>query len=128
MLTVEQKIDAERLSRYIIREKLSSIMNDTKWQRLYDSLQVIEGRLDFRRKDLRGSEDQAKTWCGDFYMMIGGWREIEWLDIRGQRGMHDDQQLIIKFVRDAAVAYTLHDDFIRIWGYTRPGITPDFQK
>ena len=55
MLTQDQKKDADRLARYIDREQLVSVMSDTKWQRLFDALKPIQGLLDFRRKDVRGS-------------------------------------------------------------------------
>jgi hypothetical protein len=138
MLTEDQKKDADRLARYIEREQLVSVMNDTKWQRLFGALEPIAGWLDFRRKDVRGSEQASESWCSDFYHMFGGWSGIEWLDIRAQltirRGalvepsIEDKTSLLIRAVRVAGVAFSQHEESIRIWGYLRPGVSPDWVK
>jgi hypothetical protein len=138
MRTEDQKKDADRLARYIEREQLVSVMNDTKWQRLFSALEPIAGCLDFRRKDVRGSEPASESWCGDFYHMLGGWSSIEWLDIRAQltipRGalvepkVEDKTPLLLQAVREAGVAFSGHEESVRIWGYLRPGVSPNWVK
>jgi hypothetical protein len=124
MVTEDQKKDADRLARYIEREQLVSVMNDTKWQRLFNALEPIAGFLDFRRKDVRGSEQESEPWCSDFYLMLGGWANIEWLDITAQR----NTPILIRAVREAGVAFSRSDTCVRIWGYLRPGVSPDWEK
>jgi len=138
MLTEDQKNDAERLARYIEREQLASVMSDTKWQRLFNVLEPIQGLLDFRRKDVRGCDDAPESWCSDFYHMLGGWSSIEWLDIRAVRTIprgalvkpktEDHTPLLIQAVRQAGVPFSRHEECIRIWGYVRPGVSPQWQE
>lgn len=136
MLTEDQKKDAERLARYIEREQLVSVMNDTKWQSLFDALEPIQGLLDFRRKDVRADKRNPESWCSDFYLMFGGWISIEWLDIRAQRTIHrgalvqpkieDNTALLIQSVRRVRVRFSQDPHCIRIWGYLRPGVSLSF--
>jgi hypothetical protein len=84
MLTEDQKKDTDRLARYVEREQLVSLMSDTKWQRLFSSLEPIAGWLDFRRKDVLGSDQASVSWCSDFYHMFEDGSGIEWLDIRAR--------------------------------------------
>ena len=138
LFTERQKKDAERLARYIDRERLVSVMNDTKWQRLFNALQRIEGWLDFRRKDVRESEASSEMWCSDFYMMFGGWTSIEWLDIRAvrvfRRGLllkpqiDDKTERLIEAVKEVGVPFSRHENYIRIWGYLRPGVSPQWER
>ena len=114
----EQKKDAERLARYIEREQLVSVINDTKWQRLFEALEPIQASLDFRRKDVRGNETESERWCDDLYMMIGNSKNIEWLDIRAQQAVshgallqpkvEDNTPLLIQAVRRAGVRFSRH--------------------
>ncbi len=141
MLTEEQKKDAARLARYIEREQLVSVMNDTKWGRLFSALAPIQGWLDFRRKDVRGCDDASRwggdVWCGDFYYSFGGENNIEWIDIRARleirRGalvkptIEDKTPPLIEAVRSAGVPFSRLEDCIRIWGYIRPGISPEWE-
>ena len=136
-MTEEQKIDAERLARCINREQLVSVMNDTKWQRLFNALQPIEGWLDFRRKSVRES-DASESWHTDLYHMMGGWSNIEWLDIRAikaiSRGalvkpkVEDKTATLIEAVKGVGVPFSRHENYIRIWGYLRPGVSPQWER
>lgn len=138
MHTEEQKKDAERLVRYIEREQLVSVMNDTKWQQLFDVLEPIQGWLDFRRKDVRGGEPESESWCSDLYMMLGNWRSIEWLDIRAERTIprgallepkiEDTTALLIQSVKQAGVRFFQQEHCIRVWGYVRPGVSPYWKE
>ena len=138
MLTEEQKKSAERLTRYIERERLVSVMNDTKWRRLLEALAPIQGVLEFRRKEVGQDESQLESWNSDIYYMMAGWRSIEWLDISAQRSfrrgvllapeINDQTSLLLQTVRVADVPFSRQEYGIRIWGYLRPGVTPDWVK
>jgi len=137
-VTEDQRVARSRLKRHIQREGLVSAMNDTKWRRLFDALEPIQGFLDFRRKDVREEEPDADCWCGDLYMMFGGEESIEWLDIRGilsvRRGAllasktEDKAEALVEAVRSAGVAFSTGDGCIRVWGYVRPGTSPDWER
>jgi hypothetical protein len=67
-MTSEQKKDNERLRRYIEREQLYPVMNETKWRETMKAMQSIEGftarRL--RVKCLRDPEPPTTHWHVDF--------------------------------------------------------------
>ena len=138
MLTEEQRKAAERLTRCIERERLVSVMNDTKWRRLFEALQPIQGVLEFRRKEVGQDESQLGSWCDDIYYMLAGWRHIEWLDISARRSfqrgvllapeINDQTSLLLQTVRDAGVPFSRQEHGVRIWGYLRPGATPNWDQ
>jgi len=142
MLTEEQKMDAKRLGRYIEREQLVSVMNDAKWGRLFTALEPIQGWLEFRRKDVRDNDNARRwsgdVWCGDFYYSFGGEANIEWIDIKAAREIRrgalvkpmieDNTPQLIEAVRSAGVPFSRLEDCIRVWGYTRPGVSPDWER
>src|SRR4051812_26171940 len=87
MATLEQTKDLKRLHRYVEREGLTSVMNNTKWRRLFESLERVCG-LSFRRKDVRESPVLERRWDSDIYYAMAGWENIEWLDIRARISRH----------------------------------------
>jgi hypothetical protein len=132
----EQRIDYIRLKRYIEREQLRSVMSDTRWSKAYKALQSIpDFRVRFRVKDVRG-DDPPGDWEGWFPLHVppGPW--IEWLDIdpfkRTYRGaligdlLKDRSAEIENALHTASVPFTRENGAIRIWGYTRPGASPEF--
>ena len=71
----------KKLKSYIEREQVVSVLNDTKWQKLFDSLRATEEYfLEFKRKDL--DENEPDNWASDLYMQFGLWEKIEWIEIR----------------------------------------------
>ena len=138
LITAEQKKDAERLARCINRERLVSVMNDTKWQRLFNALRPIESWLDFRRKSVRESEASSEMWCRGLDHMMLGWSSIEWIDIRAmetiwpgfliQPKIVDKTAKLIEVVKGVGVPYSRHESHIRIWGYLRPGVSPQWER
>lgn len=138
MPTEEQAKDRERLKKYIERERLTCILNNTKWQELYKSLEPIQELLDFKRKDVRESDDKNQRWNGDFYYMFGGWADIEWLQIRAQittpRGallepkVDDRTDDLISAIMKTKVPFSRTEDGVKIWGYVRPGESPEWCK
>jgi Family of unknown function (DUF6678) len=136
METMEQAEDRKRLRKYVETEGLTSVLNNTKWQQLFTRLEGIQGILDFRRRDVRDAPDFAPRWDGDIYHMFGGWDNIEWLDIRAQvtqqRGalvapkVEDHTDALIDAVRSSGVPFTITSDGVRVWGYIRPGASPQW--
>jgi hypothetical protein len=125
-----------KLKRYIERENISSVLNNTKWERLFKELQEIEFTLDFQRKDLDEAEPSPDHWDSDLYHVIGAWEQIEWLNIRAlislpngalvKPEIEDNTQLLIKALRQSGVPYCMNNDGIRIYGYLRPGVSPEW--
>lgn len=87
MATADDAKRHQRLKRYIAREGLTCIMNDTRWRRLLDALldsDHLRCALDYRRKDVQEETPDLTIWDGDEHHMFGGWKSIEWLDVRAR--------------------------------------------
>ena len=135
MSSVEQRKDRQRLQAYIEREQLVSVLNDTKWERLFRSFQILDDILDFRRKDVRDPSSEAPLhWDADLYHVMGAWHSIEWLEVRAKvsrsRGallqvtVEDHTARLLEAVKSAGVPFEMTEEGIRIWGYLRPGVSP----
>src|SRR5438105_657095 len=82
-MTPEQQNDIDRLERYIVREGLSSVMNDTKWREVKAIIdEVLGSGVRFRIKDVRMAETVATIpWQIDFKYHIPHFcRSIEWME------------------------------------------------
>ena len=131
------KLDTKsKLIRYIERENISSVLNNTKWERLFKEFQKIEFALDFQRKDLDEAEPNPDYWDSDLYHVMGGWEKIEWLNIRAfvshPRGafvkpeIENNTPLLKVALRQSGVPYCMHNDGVRVWSYLRPGVSPEW--
>ena len=124
------------LKHYLESEQIVSVMNNTKWNRLFEELEHIADLLRFRRKDLRDRESIPLHWGRDFYHVSGGQEVIEWLEIsavlerhRGQLAepsIEDNSQTLLAALHRSGVPYCVSENVIRVWGYLRPGISPDW--
>lgn len=132
METPEQAKDRERLERYILREQLISVMNDSRWRRLIAVLNDLPISCTFRRKDVREPMWEDAQWDSDFHHVFGGsWASIEWIEInakiekpRGQLvppSIDDRTDELQNALRQARVPFTVEHGNTRVWGYTRSG-------
>jgi hypothetical protein len=130
-MTPEQQADHERLKRYIVREQLCSVMNNTKWREALAALQAIPHfHVRFRVKCLREDDPDPNQWDGSFPWHVPRFDSIEWLEIdpllRQYRGALVDDVLVdftepvTQALRSVHVPYSIENSRIRIWGYTRP--------
>lgn len=61
------------------------------------------------------------------------WQPVEWLDLdvgsrdepRGSRAQRMTE--LKALLRSLSIRFTTEGPYIRIWGYTRPGATPQFE-
>jgi hypothetical protein len=130
--TPEQQKDVQRLARYIEREQLVSLINDTKWREAIQAIQTVAGYVPrFRVKDLRGPEPSDNAWDGSFpYHVPRPFNVIEWLELeprvrilRGQlvaAQVTDYTEALIAALRAISVPFEQRGPYIRIWGYSRP--------
>ncbi len=131
--TEEQRKDAERLRRYIEREQLIALMNDTKWRKVITALRHIPNfPMRFRVQCLRS--DSPATWDSSFpWHVPQPYNVIEWLDIdpiahfhRGQLisdATIDFTEQVVQALQSVSVPFSHEGPFIRIWGYARPDTT-----
>ena len=123
--------DTTKFKRYLSEHSLSCVMNDTKWNRLFEELSGGDLPLLFSRKDVDEIESTAPYWDGDIFHIFGGTERIEWLDVQSKsstpRGrllepiVQDRTEELIEAVRRAKVPFSRTQNGIRIWGYIRPG-------
>lgn len=137
MSTEEQDIDRARLKNYIEREQLSGVLNDTKWQKLFDALEPLQEKLDFLRKDVRDAENTKPRWDSDLYHVFGLWENIEWICIRAKLSIpqgallepkiEDYTNELISVLKKTSIPYSRTADGIKIWGYLRSGVSPEWE-
>ncbi len=136
-MTAEQQKDAERLERYIIREGLASVMNDTKWREAIQVLNDIMGfNVRFRVKVIRGAEPSADYWDGSFpeHFMASSYKGVEWVEVKTLADLYEERpetgryrtgkvvdygDKLAKAFRDKSIPFYQTDGVIRIQGYTR---------
>lgn len=130
-MTREQEEDDLRFIRYLERENLASLMNNTKWRELIAAIQgVARYRPRFRVKCVREGEPAADSWDGSFPLHVPTFRHIEWLELdpimRTRRGAivpdltEDFSTPIEVALAMAGVPFERVGSAIRIVGYFRP--------
>jgi len=112
-MTPDQQKDAERHDRYIVREGLMSVMNDTKWREAIEVLSRVVGYPKFRVKCIRDEEPPENFWDGSFPHHVPPYKTIGWLEVVYM------EELAQAF-GSAGIPFIHSGDVIRIRGYTRP--------
>lgn len=114
---------AEAWRRYAEREGLVSAMNATKWLEATEAMRHLDGGSpSFRIKDIQGPEPGPAAWDREWFYHPRPWETIEWLEIdRDPR--HDE---IVAILKGFGVPISLEEGRIRIWGWLRPGMSPEF--
>lgn len=132
------KHNREQVNEYVLREGITPVLNNTKWERLFELLQKSERFFQYRRTNLDGStfpEDGASftpelaQYWGDFWAM-------EWLDILSYQthskgallapDIEDFTSELVALANEVGVKFTMIERGIRVWGYVRKGNSPDF--
>jgi hypothetical protein len=134
--TEEQKKDRERLDRYIVREQLVCVMNNTKWAKLRDLMVGLrDASPRYRIMCLRVDDERGCYWDGDWYYHLPLFKSIEWLDIdpivrRSISPLREDKkditQILVDLLRNNHIPFSMGKEYIRIWGYNRPGNAIEF--
>lgn len=136
-MTTDQEKDLASLQNYIGRHALASCMNDAKWREMESAVLSAIGSVEFRVKCVCDETGPAATWERSFPWHLPSPREsIEWLDIRRVRNVRlgrlvaDRSDDLTGSISDAlfscGVPFSVEPDAIRVWGYVRPGITPNW--
>ncbi len=114
----------EAWRRYAERERLVSAMNAAKWRETTEAMRCLAGGPPgFRIKDIRAPRPLPETyWDREWFYHPRPWEEIEWLEIDPDRR----QDEVIAILRVIGAPFTLEGGCIRIWGWLRPGVSPDF--
>jgi len=83
VLTNAQKQEVERLRNFVSRNRLTSLMNSTKWRAAIDAIQAIEGYApSFRCKRITDALDPPEgQWDEAFPGNVPLYNSIEWLEM-----------------------------------------------
>jgi len=128
----------EQVKGYVFKEGFTSVLNNTKWERLFALLEESKRFFQYKRTDLDGSTfpedgvsltpELAQYW-GDFWAM-------EWLDIEACQAhskgallapeIEDFTDELVALANAAGVKFTMIKRGIRVWGYVRKGNNPVF--
>ena len=132
METEEQRKDSERLERYIVRESLISILNNTKWDK-FVSLMLAESdrKPAWRVRCLRDQRTCEPQWDRDWNYHLPPYKYIEWLEIypitTERLGyLLDDKttvntQYFVELLKENNIPFSIEGESLRIWGYQWPG-------
>lgn len=125
------EVHALRLSKIVQRDQLVSWMNNTRWRELRDSPVWVFAHS-YRCRCLDGDPNDDELWAPwDEFLPV--YACIEWLDLdvgffEKPGRTHDEGVAELKgILRSLSIRFTTEGRYIRIWGYTRPGATPQFE-
>jgi hypothetical protein len=119
--------DVDRTRRHILREGLCSCMNDTKWQEL---VEAVRSQLDFtpryRQKHVRA--DEPTDWDREWFYHLRPYSVVDWVDIdpfdRSSDSPADRTASIEEMLRRIQIPFSRENGIIRVWGFVRPGSSP----
>jgi hypothetical protein len=121
--------DVERTRRFVEREGLTSVMNQTKWEALVAAMRSLQGFTPrFRPKCVRAVK--LGSWDHDWYYYLRPFSVIEWVDIDpidSRSYPPTDRTLEIEqALRAIRVSFSRQEPCLRVWGYVRPGVQPEW--
>jgi hypothetical protein len=125
--------------------ELRSVMNDTKWRELIGAMRQLQDRgwlLQHHAKDVRGPWPSPRGWDGEWYYHLYPWKDLEWVDIKcshregppykGPIPLSDEEQRSVSAeiratLKENSIPFSIEGGLVRVWGYTRPGVNPEWQ-
>jgi hypothetical protein len=111
--------DVDRTRRFVQREGLWSVMNDTKWEELVSAMRSLADFTPrYRQKHVRSPE--PASWDREWFYHLRPFSVVEWVDI--DPGPHVAK--IEKTLREIHVPFSREGPYLRVWGYVRPGTSP----
>lgn len=128
----------EKVREYVFKEGITSVLSDTKWKRLFTLLEDSPRFFQYRRTGLDGSTfpEDGVSFTPELAQYWGDFWAIEWLDILSCRehsrgallkpDIEDFTNELVALAHEAGVKFTMLDHGIRVWGYVRRGVDPNF--
>ncbi len=125
--------------------ELRPVLSDTKWRELIASMRRLKDcgwLVQHHAKDIRGPWPSPRGWDGEWYYHLYPWKDLEWVDIkcdhregrpfRGPVALNEEEQSAINAgiraaLKEYAIPFSVESGVVRVWGYTRPGATPQWQ-
>jgi len=124
---------------YIAAERLTPVMNNTRWQELFQSLNASRRTFRYRRKDIDGScfPEDGMSFTPEIEQYWGAFNSMEWFEILAyeeiRKGallpveIRDHSDELIAIAHSVGAKFSLIDHGIRVWGYIRENEHPDLQ-
>lgn len=112
--------DAKRLANSLARGELIPVLNNTKWAELIGEMRNgKEMKPQFRTRSVFAPSGFVTDWDGEWYHHIHPVAELEWVEIRAA-----SPDWLLEVLRKHGIPFSDEGGFIRVWGYTRPGVQP----
>lgn len=125
---------------YVGAEAMTSLINNTKWERLFNRLNELPYMFTYRRVDLDGNtfpkEDSPPT--GDIAQIYGELWSMESLEIKAVSEVktgrltapivEDHTKELVALAFEAGVKFTTTSQGIKVYGYARSSESPAFQE
>lgn len=121
------------------KEGLIGVMNNTKWNKLFDALNEFDELISFRATYIDGStfpeSDASFPFTSELAQIWGNFKALEYVEINTQTSYsegallkptityHSDQVISICAKQNAK--FSLTENGIKIWGYFRHGQLPE---
>lgn len=116
--------ERKRLIAMINRGELYPSLNNTKWAKLRSEMLGAppEQAPTFRARSVFAPPGFQTDWDGEFYYHMHPVADIEWLELKAT-----SQDWLSETLHGINIPYSIEDGVVRVWGYTRPGMQPDWQ-
>lgn len=111
-------------------------MSNAKWARLRATLAALPFRVRFRCRDVRGTEPSTARWDPDEAHVFSGLVNIEWVDLNAKLELPqgplvaprivDNTSALREALLAAHIPFSIVDGHLRVWGYLRPGASPQW--
>ncbi|MCX9158581.1 hypothetical protein OPU71_20910 [Niveibacterium sp. 24ML] len=132
-------LSSKQAREYVSAKRLTSAMNNTRWQALFQSLNASHRMFQYRRKDLDGSwfPEDGISFTPEIAQYWGEFSSMEWFDILAYKEIRkgallpievvDYSDELIEIARSVGAKFSIIDHGIRVWGYIRENEQPNLQ-
>ncbi|MCD2166145.1 DUF6678 family protein [Comamonas koreensis] len=115
--------DKKRLVTMVQRGDLHPVLNHTKWAELRSEMLAapMEAHPRFRVRTVFSPPGFCSDWDSEFYYHIHPVEEREWLELKSASAawLHE-------VLRRNSIPFSVEDGVVRVWGYTHPGLQPQW--
>ena len=126
----------------IEKESMIGVMNNTKWNSLFEGLNTIDDLLSYRVTYIDGStwpdEEASFPYTSELAQIWGNFKAMEYLDIDAKishsKGallnseVIDHKQKVVELCVKQNAKFSATENGIRIWGYFRHGKIPELHE
>lgn len=115
--------DKKRLAAMVKRGDLHPVLNHSKWAELRSEM-LAAPRVEhprFRARSVFAPPGFCSDWDSEFYYHIHPVEELEWLELKtaSPAWLHEA-------LRRNSIPFSVEEGIVRVWGYTRPGLQPQW--